>query len=73
MLRSLTQDQERESIMGKKLVVPTVRIAPDSRNASKDYFIPASEAKELIASGKLAQDLTNSKPGELVYIPVGGK
>jgi len=37
-----------------------VRIIRDSRDATRDYWLPAREASELEKQGKLAFDLTNS-------------
>lgn len=51
----------------QKRSVPVVRVIVDSRDASKDYSIPQTEAWELLKAGKLDQDLTNSKPGHPVY------
>lgn len=50
-----------------------VRVIPDSRNGSLDYWITREEAKDLYAQGKLDQDLTNSTPGNPVYMPAVGK
>lgn len=46
-----------------------VRVAPDPSDASRDYYIPAGEARRLFESGKLDQDATNSKPDAPVYTP----
>lgn len=46
-----------------------VRVCPDSRDASKDYTLPKSEAKALFEAGKLAIDATNSTPTATVYTP----
>ncbi len=60
--------------MKKKIKAPGVRVCPDSRDASKDYFISLTEAQRLLDEGKLVRDLTNSKFGEPVYcIPKGTK
>lgn len=58
----------------KPHVMPVSRVIIDSRDASKDHWIPASDARELYRLGKLEQDITNSKVGEIVYcIPVKGE
>lgn len=36
-----------------------VRVIRDSRDATRDYFIPKAEAHALYLKGKLAWDLTN--------------
>lgn len=49
--------------------VPMSKVIPDSRDASKDYWIPTTEAVRLYSEGKLDKDLTNS--GQYtVYCPV---
>lgn len=56
--------------MKKQSVERKVRVAPDSSDASKDYWIPESEALQLFQEHKLDVDLTNSEPGQRVYTPV---
>jgi hypothetical protein len=42
-----------------KLKEPIVAVIRDPRDATKDYYIPYSQAKSLYDQGKLGWDLTN--------------
>jgi hypothetical protein len=44
-----------------------VRVIRDPRDAKRDYLLHKDEAFQLWLDGKLALDLTNTKPGEPVY------
>lgn len=46
------------------------KVIVDSRDGSKDKFIPTSIARRLFDEGKLAVDTTNSI-NERVYCPIG--
>lgn len=54
----------------KRLTEEQVRVCPDSKNASKDYWLAKSEAKVQFEAGKLAIDHTNSTPERPVYVPI---
>lgn len=56
--------------MNAKDRVYKMRVCPDSRDASKDYWISEKDVPELLASGQLVIDMTNSTVGNTVYIPV---
>lgn len=45
--------------MKRKPSEPKVRVIVDPRDARKDEFLPASEARRLYNEGKLAYDITN--------------
>jgi len=44
-----------------------VRVIRDPQDATRDYTLHKDEAFQLWLDGKLALDLTNTKPGEPVY------
>ena len=46
-----------------------VRVSPDSRDGSKDYWLTKSEAEAQYNAGKLFKDLTNSSTNITVYMP----
>lgn len=46
--------------MVKKPKEPIERVIPDSRDGSKDYYIPRSKARELFDAGELHRDMTNN-------------
>lgn len=50
----------RRKRQNKKPQVDMARIIIDTRDGSKDKFIPRSEARALFENGKLAIDVTNS-------------
>lgn len=53
----------------KELPAKQVRVIPDGRDGSKDYWLDEHEALRLYDEGKLWRDVTNSKPGTPVYCP----
>lgn len=57
----------------KKQKEQQVRVCPVSSDASRDYWLAASEARAKYDAGELSYDLTNSRPGQPCYIPVEKK
>jgi hypothetical protein len=51
--------------------VDMARVIRDTRDASRDYFIPRARARELFERGELVIDKTNTKDNEVVYGDTG--
>lgn len=52
----------------KKQLTKKVRVIRDTRDSSKDLFLPKKEAEKLFRAGKLSIDVDNSTIDETVYI-----
>lgn len=54
-------------------VQPMARVCPVASDARQDYWLSEAEALAKYEAGELSRDLTNSRPGASVYMPVKEK